>query len=170
MATSTLTISFPDGTVSPFDLTQPSVTIGSGSQCTIILPHESVAETHAELSLDVTGYLVTDLVGGGVTLLNGYPLEKDSSYQLESGTQLQFGEVVAVYEQQVPEPAPAVAPSAPVDFPTPGSFPKRSHPAGLFVPLKKKVNPVMIGAVVLAVAAVGGALFAVFGVDIPLPR
>ena len=67
MSTSKLTVTFPDGTPVPFDLTLPTFTIGSGIQNVVIVPHESVAETHAEFSLDVGGYLLTDLVGEGAT-------------------------------------------------------------------------------------------------------
>lgn len=154
-----LTITFPDGAVSPFDLSKPSITIGSGIQNTVILPHDSVAANHAELSLDVSGYLITDLVGEGKTLLNGYALEQGASYQLEGGTQLTFGEISALFEVEVEaqaQAAPKVQRQA--DFPAPGSFPAPKHAPGSFVPLKKQMNLAMILSVVLSVVAVLGAV------------
>jgi pSer/pThr/pTyr-binding forkhead associated (FHA) protein len=169
MSTSKLTVTFPDGTPVPFDITLPTFTIGSGIQNVVVVPHESVAETHAEFSLDVGGYLFTDLVGGGATKMNGYPLEKGLSYLLESGTLIQIGDIEAVYECEA-APAPPVQ-RAPVEFPVPGSFPKPVHPAGMFAPLKKKGSPMLVLSVLLTVAALLAALFVGFSSgDITLPR
>lgn len=171
MSQSKLTVNFPDGTQMPFNLTLPSVTIGSGISSTVIIPHESVAESHVELSLDVTGYLITDLVGEGATLLNGHPLEQGVAYQLEPGSLIHLGQVEAFYESESPEVHETEAEAAAVDFPTPGSFDLPKHPAGVFVPLKKKVNPLMVVSVALAVIAALSALFIGFSSgDIKLPR
>lgn len=138
-------------------------------QSTIIIPHETVADLHVELTLDVTGYLVTDLVGEGATLLNGHPLEKDMSYQLEAGTQLSIGGVIAVYDCEV-EPEP-VAPPAPVDFPVPGSFPRPVQPAGLFTPVKQKGSPMLVLSILLTLLALGAAgFFGMASADIHLPH
>lgn len=167
-----LTVTFPDGTETPFDLNLPSVTIGRGIQSTVVVPDDSVAESHVELSLDVSGYLITSLAGEGETLLNGHPLEPGSAYQLESGSVIQIGGVQAVYDAaETMAEAPAEAPAQPVDFPTPGSFDLPKHPPGVFAPVKSKVNFLMIASVVLVAMAVLGALVVGFSAtEIRLPR
>ena len=95
-----LIITLPDGSLVPTlpsELLEYRITIGSGVGSTLVVPHESVAETHVELLLDSEGYLVADLVGGGATKINGHPVEPGTHYQLETGTVIQMGEVEAVY-------------------------------------------------------------------------
>lgn len=166
-----LTVTFPDGTQTPFDLTLPAVTIGRGIQSTVMVPDDSVGESHVELSLDVTGYLITSLVGEGETLLNGHPLESGVAYQLESGSVIRMGQVEALYEAEQTVEEPEEVEADPVDFPTPGSFDLPKHPAGVFVPLKGEVNVLMVASIAMAVVAVLGALWFGFdAVNIPLPR
>lgn len=167
-----LTVTFPDGTETPFDLTLPAVTIGRSIQSTVVVPEDSVAETHVELSLDVTGYLITSRAGEGETLLNGHPLEAGAAYQLEPGSVIQMGSVQAVYDAEVAvAEEPEVSRGEPVDFPMPGSFDLPKHPAGVFVPLKSRVNFMMVASVALVAIAVLGALFIGFtATEIRLPR
>lgn len=102
-----LIITLPDGSLVPTlpsELLEYRITIGSGVGNTLVVPHESVAETHVELLLDPEGHLVADLVGGGATKINGHPVEPGTHYQLETGTVIQMGEVEAVYiNADVPE-------------------------------------------------------------------
>lgn len=169
MSKSKLTVTFPDGTLLPFDLSLSAFTIGSGMQNAVMVPHESVAETHVEFSLDVSGYLLTDLIGDGATKLNGHPLEKGMCYLLEPGTLIQMGDVEAFYEcEAAPEP-PVYR--EPVEFPTPGSFAKPKHPAGIFTAVKKKGNPMLALSVLLMILALVAAAFVGFSTgDITLPR
>ena len=95
-----LIITLPDGSLVPSlpsELLEHRITIGSGVQNTLVVPHESVAEAHVELILDDEGYLVADLVGGGATRINGHAIEPGVHYQLETGTTIQMGDVEAVY-------------------------------------------------------------------------
>lgn len=95
-----LIITLPDGSLVPSlpsELIEHRITIGSGVDNTLVVPHHSVAEIHAELILDSAGYLVADLVGNGATKINGHPIEPGLHYQLETGTTIQLGEVEAVY-------------------------------------------------------------------------
>jgi predicted component of type VI protein secretion system len=102
-----LIITLPDGSLVPTlpsELLEYRITIGSGVGNTLVVPHESVAETHVELLLDPEGHLVADLVGGGSTKINGHPVEPGTHYQLETGTVIQMGEVEAVYiNADIPE-------------------------------------------------------------------
>lgn len=95
-----LIITLPDGSIvpaMPSELLEHRITIGSGVDSTLVVPHDSVAETHVELILDDGGYLVADLVGNGATKINGHAIEPGLHYQLETGTTIQMGEVEAVY-------------------------------------------------------------------------
>lgn len=95
-----LIITLPDGSLVPSlpsELLEHRITIGSGVDNTLVVPHESVAEAHVELVLDDEGYLVADLVGGGATRINGHAIEPGVHYQLETGTTIQMGDVEAVY-------------------------------------------------------------------------
>ncbi|MEK0446097.1 MAG: Inner rane component of cytoplasmic domain [Verrucomicrobiota bacterium] len=151
MAYAKLTLQLPDGSSTPYDLTAPSVTLGRGLSNTVIVPHESVAECHLDLMLDTSGYLIRDLVGGGATLLNGHALEKGMQYQLDSGSTIRLGEVDALYEAEAL--SIVMRHAVAVDFPKPGSFARPKHPAGLFVPLKKKRQPLAVMAITLAILA-----------------
>jgi hypothetical protein len=167
-----LTVTFPDGAQTPFDLKLPAVTIGRGIQSTVLVPDDSVAESHVELALDVTGYLITSLVADGETLLNGHPLESGVTYQLESGSVIRMGQVEALYEseQRVEEPVRAGG-GEPVDFPAPGSFELPKHPAGVFVPRKGQVNAMMVVSLLMAGVAVLGAFwFGFTAANVPMPR
>lgn len=95
-----LIITLPDGSIvpaMPSELLERRITIGSGVDSTLVVPHDSVAETHLELIMDEGGYLVADLVGNGATKINGHAIEPGLHYQLETGTTIQMGEVEAVY-------------------------------------------------------------------------
>lgn len=173
-----LIITMPDGSLIsalPSELAESRITIGSGVGSTLVVPHETVAETHVELLMDESGYVVSDLVGGGTTLINGFPVEPGDYYRLETGTRIQMGEVEAVYidsEAVVQlEAAPvegtfeaAVAPYAgPAVGGLPGSFPLPKHPPGVFIPQKAPrslwvMASITVTFVAVAAAAVAGYL------------
>lgn len=136
-----------------------------------MVPDESVAEAQFELSLDVTGYVITDLAGDGSTLLNGYPLEQGVAYQVESGSVIRFGGVEALYECEVAQAAAEPTGKKSVAFPEPGSFERPEHPAGVFVRKKAGVNVLQVVAVVLAVLSVLAAAYFGFSAgEIGVPR
>ncbi len=165
-----LILTLPDGTLLPHELLESRITIGSGVECTLVVPHASVAETHVELLLDTTGYLVADLVGSGATLINGHQVEMGVHYQLETGTKIQMGEVEAVYiasEPLVGASQAAQSHSTHVSMAAgavhdsggvPGSYPLPQHPAGVFVPLKAQRSLWVMASVAVTFVAVAAAL------------
>lgn len=176
-----LIITLPDGSLVPTlpnELLEHRITIGSGVNCTLVVPHESVAEEHVELLLDSEEYLVADLVGGGVTKINGHPIERGVHYQLETGTKIQMGEVEAVYiasdmlgggpaveeedqeavyEPEAPAAAFRAAPAAAADYP-PGGYPLPVHPPGVFVPRKAARSLWVMASVAVTFVAVAAAV------------
>ncbi len=170
-----LIITLPDGSLlpTPAELLDQKIIIGSGVGCTIVVPHDSVAEAHVELLLDAEGYLITDLVGGGVTAINGHPIEPGAYYQLETGTQIQIGTVEAVYiasEHSEAQSEPVVtagaknafANSVPVSSggAAPGSFALPVHPPEVFVPRKAERSLWVMASVAVTFVAVTAALLA----------
>lgn len=179
-----LIITLPDGSLVPTlpnELLEHRITIGSGVNCTLVVPHESVAEEHVELLLDSGEYLVADLVGGGATKINGHPIDRGVHYQLETGTKIQMGEVEAVYiasdmlgdvllpavEDEVqeaaaePEASSAAFRAAPAaaaaEYP-PGGYPLPVHPPGVFVPRKAARSLWVMASVAVTFVAVAAAL------------
>jgi len=182
-----LIITLPDGSLVPTlpqELLEHRITIGSGVACTLVVPHDSVAEEHVELLLDSNGYLVADLVGAGATKINGHPIEPGVHYQLETGTKIQMGEVEAVYiaadmlqnaavdagEVQEPESEPAGPPASGVFVPAmlavasadlpPGGYPLPAHPPGMFVPKKAARSLWVMASVAVTFVAVAAAIVA----------
>ena len=164
-----LIITMPDGSLIsalPSELAETRITIGSGVSSTLVVPHETVAETHVELLMDEAGYVVADLVGGGSTLINGFPVEPGDYYRLETGTRIQMGEVEAVYidsEAVLQTEVTAVegtfdaglaADKAPAGGgPPPGVFVPRKAPRSLWV-----MASITVTFVAVAAAAVAGYL------------
>ena len=174
-----LIFSLPDGVLLTHELTESRITVGSGVGNTLVIPHETVAESHLDLVPDTSGYLVADLVGGGVTTINGHPIEPGLYYQLETGTQIQLGAVEAVYIASQPEESHGVAvvaeavESAPEEAfeaaghagssgPAPirfGAFPVPKHPPGLFTPLKTRRSLWVLGSCAVTAVAVVAAVY-----------
>lgn len=177
-----LIITLPDGSLVPTlpnELLEHRITIGSGVNCTLVVPHESVAEEHVELLLDSEVYLVADLVGGGATKINGHPIEPGVHYQLETGTKIQMGEVEAVYiasdmlgggipaveedvqesvsESEAPASFRAAPAAAAADYP-PGGYPLPVHPPGVFVPRKAARSLWVMASVAVTFVAVAAAV------------
>lgn len=157
-----LILNLPDGTSSAYEITLPSVTVGSGMESIIIVPHESVAPVHVHITLDVSGYVVSDMAGDGTTALNDYPIEPGTAYQLEDGMRIRMGEVEAVYS--APQTEEALEEAEPVEvaveeLPVPGSFPRPVHPPDVFVPKKAHLNLWMVASVGLAAMVLAGTAF-----------
>lgn len=193
-----LIITLPDGSVlpTPEQMSEERVTVGSGVENTIVVPHDSVAESHLELLSDGHGYVIADLAGGGLTFINGHPIEPGVHYQLETGTSIQLGEVEAVYiaaevaavdgDQEHPEQpqftesqedvaaeeafAPTVS-AVPFAGVAPGGYPLPIHPAGVFVPRKPERSLwVMASVAVTFVAVAAAAAAAVLSSSISVAR
>jgi predicted component of type VI protein secretion system len=173
-----LILTLPSGVLMTHEIVEPHLVIGSGVGSTLVVPDDSVAESHLELVQHETGYLVADLAGGGATQLNGHVIEPGSHYQLETGTQIQLGAVEAVYiasEAAVPlEPVAAqsshqetavefsqalASGSANRDLP-PGAYPAPKHPPGVFVPLKTQRSLWVFGSIAVTLVAVAAAGYA----------
>ncbi len=160
------------------EIVEPHLVIGSGVGSTVVVPDESVADSHLELLQHESGYLVADLAGGGLTRLNGHVIEPGSHYQLETGTQIHLGAVEAVYIAS--EAAAAMQPLAteasheepPEDFGhsvafgskdgglPPGAYPAPKHPPGVFVPLKTQRSLWVFGSIAVTSVAVVAAGYA----------
>jgi hypothetical protein len=172
-----LILTLPSGVLMTHEVVEPHMVVGSGVSSTVVVPDETVAESHLELLQHESGYLVADLVGGGLTRLNGHVIEPGSHYLLETGTQIQIGAVEAVYiasEAAVPvQPvvveahheesgedfAHAAARGVRRERP-PGSYPPPSHPAGVFVPLKTERSLWVLGSIAVTLVAVVAAGYA----------
>jgi hypothetical protein len=173
-----LILTLPNGVLMTHEIVEPHLVVGSGVGSTVVVPDETVAESHLELLQHESGYLVADLAGGGLTRLNGHVIEPGSHYQLETGTQIQLGAVEAVYIAS--EAVVAVQPLAtqaaqeedPAEFEQPvgaggsgralppGSYPPPRHPAGVFVPLKTQRSLWVFGSVAVTLVAVVAAAYA----------
>ncbi|MEW6284561.1 MAG: FHA domain-containing protein, partial [Candidatus Eremiobacterota bacterium] len=70
-----------------------STTLGRGPECDLRLPHETVSRRHCRIVRWEGSYRVRP-VGGGLTLINGLPLEDER--ELRHGDRLQLGEATVV--------------------------------------------------------------------------
>jgi hypothetical protein len=174
-----LIITLPDGQLMTHDVAEERLTLGSGVENTIVIPNESVAETHLELLQDATGYLVADLAGGGATLINGHTIDIGVHYMLETGTRIQMGGVEVVYiasEVSVAETPPVLVGVVEVSggargaF-SPGSFDFPKHPEGVFEPLKAERSLLVMGSIAITFFAVAAAIGAGYlSTTLPLPH
>lgn len=167
-----LVINQADGTSTAYELSLSTVTIGSGMDCVIIVPDESVAPMHIQITLDVSGYVVADLAGDGTTAVNDYPIEPGTAYQMENGMRIRMGTVEVLYlievEAAVVEAAASEVQDADSEqayqvvesFPAPGSFPMPRHTDGAFAPAKSGVNLCLVACILTTLLSVGFALVA----------
>ena len=182
-----LVITLPDGTLMTHDVTTERATVGSGVESTVVIPNETVAETHLELLSDEKGYLAADLAGGGSTTINGHPVDVGVHYILETGTLIRMGEVELVYIETEAEdsgqgeaiPVAQIAKAASVVDVSggvggafkPGSFNLPKHPKGVFEPLKTERSLIVMGSIAITFFAVAAAIGAGYlSANIPLPR
>ena len=173
-----LILTLPSGALMTHELVEPHLVVGSGVGSTVVVPDDSVAESHLELVQHELGYLVADLAGGGLTQLNGHVIEPGSHYQLETGTQIHLGAVEAVYiaseavvslepvaNQNAHENAAEAfshaltSGGADGDLP-PGAYPAPRHPPGIFVPLKTQRSLWVFASIAVTLVAVAAAGYA----------
>jgi predicted component of type VI protein secretion system len=173
-----LILTLPNGVLMTHEVIEPQLIVGSGVGSTVVVPDESVAESHLELLQHESGYLVADLAGGGLTRLNGHVVEPGSHYQLETGTQIQLGSVEAVYiaadaavalqpvtgptrEYETPrEPVSPVAAGSGGGAVPSGSYPPPRHPPGVFAPLKTQRSLWVLTSILVTLVAVAAAGYA----------
>ena len=173
-----LILTLPSGVLMTHEIVEPHLVVGSGVGSTVVVPDDSVAESHLELVQHESGYLVADLAGGGLTQLNGHVIEPGSHYQLETGTQIHLGAVEAVYiasdmavalepfaehtglEESAEGAAHPVAFGAAEGNLPPGAYPAPRHPPGVFVPLKTERSLWVFGSIAVTLVAVLAAGYA----------
>jgi pSer/pThr/pTyr-binding forkhead associated (FHA) protein len=107
---------FPGGEHAPVELANGTTTIGSGSDCGIVLHGEGVAERHCAITLEAGGATLRPLDAVAPTVLNGRQVNTDSV--IADGDLLVLGRVgcsINSSERRAsPKPAaPSVAPVEP---------------------------------------------------------
>jgi type VI secretion system FHA domain protein len=93
-------------------------TIGRGESNTLVLPDPErfISRTHATISFQAGGYVITDTGTKNPVVVNGRPLGSGSQARLGDGDQIKVGDYmlqVAVTAQSGPLAASSVAPAAP---------------------------------------------------------
>src|SRR5271165_4097235 len=73
------------------------LTIGRGSDSTVLLPHASVSRHHAQLVYQATGLYIQDVGSSNGTSVNGEPLT--APRRLQGGDHIQVGDVMLVLSQ-----------------------------------------------------------------------
>src|SRR5712691_1940668 len=117
------------------DLAEDLITIGRGSDNTIIISDPSVSSHHAQLQLAGETYRLKDLDSTNGTRVNGIPATETA---LRFDDRIRFGGIEARYEpdtrgpQPLPqleeiEAKPADLSAAPVDFANASPFPRRKE-------------------------------------------
>lgn len=91
----TLLISLADGTQVPFDLVNEDTIIGRLPENDIAIEDESLSGRHARFVLSDGICELEDLQSTNGTFVNGTQIDR---IQLSHGDQLQFGELVAVFQ------------------------------------------------------------------------
>jgi pSer/pThr/pTyr-binding forkhead associated (FHA) protein len=150
--------------------------VGRDATCNIVIVDSEISRRHARITAQGSMLLLEDLGSTNGTFINGQRLT--GSYQLKGGEMISFGEnVVLACEPLVdpnatllstadktlkePAPKPVTAPpvipqrSAPMPVPTPASEPVPEYSSDVPAPpevvekTKKKVNPLLIVALVI---------------------
>src|SRR5258708_24585884 len=93
-------------------------TIGRGESNTLVLadPERFISRTHATISFQAGGYLITDTGTKNPVVVNGRPLGSGSQARLRDGDQIKVGDYmlqVAVTAHSGPLAASTLAPAAP---------------------------------------------------------
>ncbi len=79
------------GNLDFIDLGQDEVSIGRGSQCTIVIEDKKASRKHAQITKTESGYRITDLDSGNGTLVNTIKIKEAD---LDSGDVIQIGETI----------------------------------------------------------------------------
>lgn len=78
-----------------------TLSIGRSSECTIFLEDLGVSRNHAFVDIDNNGhYILVDLGSSNGTIVNGKTLEKDATYYLVEGDEIQVGQTTFVFEKR----------------------------------------------------------------------
>jgi hypothetical protein len=86
------------------------VLLGTAPGCQIVVADPGAAPKHCKIARSPQGFVVTDLSGGGGTVING---NKIKEHVLRDGDVLQIGSEKFVFADKQPEPAKSPAPQTP---------------------------------------------------------
>jgi len=117
-----------------FELERPSIVIGRGQDCDIILDEHQISRRHAQLQQTPQGWMLVDLGSTNGTQVNGLPLRAQQPHAIQPGDRISVGACELVLRS-----AAARAPELPA-----GPRGRASRPALLIV-----------GAVLITVVLVG---------------
>ena len=92
-----------------YALTNGGVILGSSPGCQIVVADPGAAPKHAKVAKSPKGYVVSDLTGGGGTVVNG---AKVKDHVLKHGDVIQIGAEKFVFTDKSAAPAPAAKPAA----------------------------------------------------------
>ena len=165
-----LHVSLPDGTISNFDLTEDTITVGRLPDNTIQIDDASVSSHHAQLTLEEGGYVLTDLDSTNGTAVNG---QSHSQGRLQDGDAVRFGNIETIYASENPADAQPMPEESGVSLqPAEQSVrPANFENASPFQTRKKKKDPTataiyaFTGVAILAFAL---AVVSVLGLKTPL--
>src|SRR5262245_59038822 len=90
-------------------------TIGRGESNTLVLadPERFISRTHATISFQAGGYVITDTGTKNPVVVNGRPLGSGSQARLGDGDQIKIGDYI-LQVAMAPQGAPLPAPSSPM--------------------------------------------------------
>ena len=104
---------FPGGEHAAVELAEGTTTIGSSSECGIVLRGEGVAEKHCQITLDAGGARLRPLDAVAPTVVNGRQVSADSV--IADGDLLVLGRVGCSINASERRTSPKPAPMAPVE-------------------------------------------------------
>lgn len=138
-----LLVRAPDGAERWHELSSGPVRIGRSRGSDVVLGHEQVSGTHAELVEQDAGRLVRDLGSTNGTMLNGQPLVAGAWAVLRDGDSLGIGPYSLTYGT---EPAPTFAGAIPDD----GAGPRLARPPSRRRGLRALVRSLLLAAATVA--------------------
>ena len=112
----TLVVSVDGTVVHAVALADRVVTIGRLPENVVALPHQTVSRRHAEVRVEASRVLLTDVGSGGGTYVDGARLAPSQPYALEPGSSVQIGPYLLTYAPPA-VPAPAALAVAPAGVP-----------------------------------------------------
>ncbi|MDJ0625941.1 MAG: FHA domain-containing protein [Candidatus Caenarcaniphilales bacterium] len=88
-----------------FEINESSLVIGRAPQSNLVLSHEDISRTHAQILRTPQGYFVSDMGSTNGTFLNGAVIKAKQMFQLKSNDQVNLGNVSLMF-QVVPDTFP----------------------------------------------------------------
>ena len=97
-----LLVTEANGVQRQYDIDLPSVLVGSGAGCGILLKDPSIAERHAKLLVESGVLLVEDMGSESGTRVDGRPVAPNERNRVQPGQQIQFGALKARFLEPAP--------------------------------------------------------------------